>query len=134
MAVTIRANLTSTHQVKTRTPDGRDLFFLTGTGIADFAGTTSDFIRDSLAIHLSPPDGPVWSTIDECAPVVALAALWNGGTAVNAGWAVDWTDWTTYAWPGQGPHLLVTSGLAVSDTDGILIRVSYQATVLGRLG
>jgi hypothetical protein len=132
--MTIRAKLTNTHQVTTKAPDGRDLVFLTGTGIADFAGTTSDFIRDSLAIHLSPPHGPIWSIIDECAPVVALAAVWNGGYAVNAGWAVDWTDWTIYSWPGQGTHLLLTSGIAVSDTDGILVRVSYQATALGTLG
>lgn len=133
--MTIRATLTNTHQVSTKTPNGKDLVFLTGTGIADFAGTTSDFIRDSLAIHLSPPNGPIWSTIEQCAPVVALAALWNSGYAVNAGWAVDWTEWTTYTWPGEpGPHLLLDSGIAVSDRDGILIRVSYQATVLGTLG
>jgi hypothetical protein len=132
--MTIRANLTDTHQVLTKTPDGRDLVFLTGTGIVDFTGNTSDFIREELAIHLSPPDGPIWSVIEQCAPVVALAALWNGGPAQNAGWAVDWTNWTVYSWSGQGPHLLLASGIAVSDTDGILIRVSYQATALGRLG
>jgi hypothetical protein len=132
--MTIRANLTNTHQVATKTPDGRDLVFMTGTGIVDFAGNISDFIRDELAIHLSPPDGPIWKSIDHCAPVVALAALWNGGPATNAGWAVDWTGWTEYSWPGQGPHLLLASGIAVSDTDGILIRVSYQATALGILG
>jgi len=130
--VTIRATLTNTHQLNTKTPDGKDLVFLTGTAIADFVGTSGDWRRDSLAIHVSPP---IWQAngIEDCAPVVALAALWNGSYAVNAGWAVDWTDWTTYAWPGEGPHLLITSGLAVSDTDGYLIRVSYQATVLGRL-
>lgn len=132
--MTIRANLTNTHQVRTKTPDGKDLVFLTGTAIADYAGTMSDFIRDDLAIHLSPPNGPIWSNIDQCAPVVALAALWHG-RAVNVGWAVDWTEWTTYTWPGQpGPHVLLDSGIAVSGTDSVLIRVSYQATVLGTLG
>lgn len=131
--MTIRANLTNTHQVKTKTPNGKDLVFLTGTGVADFAGTRPDFDREELAIHLSPPDGPVWSIIDECAPVVALAALWNGGAA-SAGWAVDWTDWTTYSWPNEGPHLLIASGIAVSGRNEVLIRVSYQATVLGSLG
>jgi len=138
--MTIRANLTNTHQVRTKATDGRDLVFLTGTGVVDYTGTTTDFTRDSLAIHLAPPDGPIWSGsalaagIDECAPVVAIAALWGGGPAANLGWAVDWTDWTTYEWPGQGPHLLITSGIAVSGRGAVLIRVSYQATVLGTLG
>lgn len=132
--MTIRATLTNTHQVRTRTHDGRDLVFLSGTSMFDFTGTQSDFDRESLAIHLSPPDGPIWSTIDECAPVVALAALWHSNNANNAGWAVDWTDWTTYSWQGQGPHLLLASGIAVSGRGVILIRASYQATVLGRLG
>src|SRR4051812_45016642 len=59
--MTIRANLPNTRQVKTKTPDGRDLIFLTGTGVVDYAGTTTHFTHDSLAIHLSPPDGPIWS-------------------------------------------------------------------------
>ena len=110
------------------------VLFLTGTAIATLIGTTSSFIHDSLAIHVSPPNGPIWVNIDECAPVVALAAIYNGGYAVNAGWAVDWTEWTTYTWPGEpGPHLLLDSDIAVSDSDGILLRVSYQATVLGTL-
>src|SRR4051812_261612 len=132
--MTIQGNLTNTHQVTTKTPDGKDLVFLSGTAIVDFPGATSDFVREELAIHLAPPHGPIWFKIEQCAPVVALAAVYNDGTAVDAGWAVDWTEWTTYSYPGQGPHLLLASGIAVSDADGLLIRVSYQASVLGTFG
>lgn len=131
--MTIRAQLTSTHQVKTEAFDGRDLVFLSGTGVIDYAGTMNDFIRESLAIHLAPPDGPYWERIDECAPVVALAALYNGNPALNIGWAVDATLWVPYAFPGKGMHLLLNSFIAVGGRAAILIRVSYQATVLGML-
>jgi hypothetical protein len=131
--MTLKSNLVLTHQLKTKATDGRDLVFLSGTAIFDYAGTKDDFIRDGLAIHLAPPDGPIWETIDECAPAVALAAVYNDSSPISVGWAVDGTEWTTYSFPGQGLHLLLDSFVAVSGRTAMLIRATYQASVLGVL-
>jgi hypothetical protein len=115
----------SPHDLRTRTPDNRDLVFLTGTAGAELTGTGSNWLRDQVWI----PIGPRWQRIDNVAPMAALAAISNAGTAVNAGWATDNCNWLNIN--GQ---IVLTVSLAVSDSDGHLIRVSYQATAIGIVG
>lgn len=114
----------SPHELRTRTPDNRDLVFLTGTAGIDFLGTGGTWNRDDLYILI----GPGWARVDNVAPVASLAAIYNTNYAVNAGWAADNCRWVTW-----GNRVLLIVGIAVSDSDGDLIRVSYQATVIGQL-
>lgn len=112
------------HETRTRTPDGRDLVFLTGTAVRHWRGTGSAWIRDELWI----PIGPYWRRIDSVAPIAALGAIANDSTAVDAGWATDGTRWANY----NGRIVLIVN-VAVRDSDGWLFRASYQATALGVL-
>ena len=114
----------SPHELRTRTPDNRDLVFLTGTAGVDFRGTGGAWDRDDLYILI----GPGWGRLDNVAPVASLAAIYNSNYAVNAGWATDNCRWTIW-----GNQILLIVALAVSDSDGYLIRVSYQATALGQV-
>jgi hypothetical protein len=110
--------------LRTRTADGRDLVFLTGTAGVDFQGTGGGFIQDDLLI----PIGPVWRRLDGVAPTASLAAIFNESTAVNAGWATDNCRFANFN--GQ---ILLQVAIAVSDSDGQLLRVSFQATAIGLL-
>lgn len=114
----------SPHELYTRTPDGRDLVYLTGTAGCDFRGTGSNWRRDQVYILA----GPSWRRIDNVAPVASLAAVANDGTAVNEGYAADNVNWAVY-----NNRVLLVVSLAVRDSDGFTIRVSYQATALGQI-
>jgi hypothetical protein len=49
----------SPHELRTRTPDGRDLVFLTGTAAFNFVGTGSATSFDQVFI----PTGPIWQRL-----------------------------------------------------------------------
>jgi len=68
----------SPHELRTRTPDNRDLLFLTGTAGADLTGRGQSWYRDQVWIWI----GPFWQRLDNVAPVAALAAISNDHTAV----------------------------------------------------
>jgi hypothetical protein len=112
----------SPHELRTRTPDGRDLVFLTGTAGFVFQGTGGSFITDDL-FHLV---GPTWARLDNVAPHAALASIFNRNQAVNAGWAVNNCRFALF-----NQRILLIMGIAVSDTDGLLLRASYQVTAIG---
>jgi hypothetical protein len=112
----------SPHELRTRTPDGRDLVFLTGTAGFLFQGTGGNFIRDDL-FHVV---GPTWARLDNVAPHAALASVFNANTAVNAGWAVDNCRFALF-----NNRILLIAAVAVSDSDGFLLRASYQVTAIG---
>lgn len=115
----------SPHELRTRSTDNRDLVFLTGTAGADLVGRGQTWFRDQVWI----PIGPHWQRIDNVAPVAALAAISNDHTAVDAGWATDNCNWLNV-----NGRLVLTVSLAISDIDGHLIRVAYQATAIGIIG
>jgi hypothetical protein len=117
-------SIDSPHELRTRTPDGRDLVFLTGTAVFDFVGTGPNWLRDQVWI----PTGPRWQRLDNVAPAAALAAIFNVSTAVNAGWAADNCNWLNVN--GQ---IVLTVSVAISDIDGHLYRVAFQATAIGVL-
>jgi len=112
------------NELRTRTPDGLDLVFLSGYAVFDFVGTGGTYRIDDLWIVA----GPVWRTIRGVVPYTALASISNDHTAVDAAWATDNCRWTTF-----GGRLLLQSRVAIKDSDGHLLRVSYHATVLGQI-
>ena len=59
----------------------------------------------------------------------ALASVRNEHTAVNAGWACD----RMRASRGSNGKTHVEADLAVSDSDGYLLRIAYEVQVLARL-
>jgi len=78
--------------------------------------------------------GPGWTLFHDGSVTLSLAAIFNKNVANNAGWAVDAAIARIHVpHPSQGkPHLVVEALLAVSDNDGILYRLAYQVTALGR--
>jgi hypothetical protein len=114
----------SPHEVRTRTPDAKDLVFLTGTAVFDFKGTGSTWNHDWVYI----PVGPAWRGVFSIAPTASLASVGNFNEAVNEGYAADNVNGFVY-----NDRILLVVALAVRDIDGHIYRVSYQATVLGYL-
>ena len=110
-------------EVWTRTPDGRDLGFLTGYAVFDFKGSGQDWRREDLYMQI----GPKWSNLQDVAAVVSLASISNIETAINAGWAVDNCRWGTI-----NGRIHLQCQLAVRDIDGYIHRVAYQITAIGR--
>jgi hypothetical protein len=117
-------SIDSFHELRTKTPDNRDLVFFTGTALLNFVGQSSEFVRDTVTI----PIGPRWARLDSVAPAAALASIFNNQTAVNAGWAAD--NCNAREVNGQ---IELDVAIAVSDTDGHLLRVAFQATAIGVL-
>ena len=109
-------------EMRTRTPDGRDLAFFSGYAVFDFRGSGSAWRLDDIFITF----GPTWRRLDGVVPSVALASVANDNTAVDAGWAVDNCRWSTF-----GSRILLQSRVGVRDSDGHLYRVVYQATAMG---
>ena len=114
----------SPHEVRTRTPDGRDLLFLTGTAGFGLKGQGQTWAGDD-AYHLV---GPFWRRIDSVAPMASIGSAYNEHTAVDAGWATDNCRWVNY-----GGRILLVVFCVVSDIDGWLYRFNYQVTALGLL-
>jgi hypothetical protein len=114
----------SPQEIYTTTGDGRNLVVMSGTAYFTFRGTGSSWRRDDAYAVI----GPVWSRLDDVAPMAALATWSNTNVANNAGAAVDncrWFNWSN--------RVLLQVALAVSDSDGYVIRFAYTATAIGRL-
>jgi hypothetical protein len=115
----------SPHEVLTRTPDGKDLAFLTGTAGFEFKGTGSNW-RHEFGMIQTP--GPQWGGVISAAPTASLASVANDREAVWEGYAADNVNWFV-----TNNRIWLQVLLAVRDSDGRLYRVSYQVTVLGYL-
>jgi hypothetical protein len=120
------SSIVNSHELRTHTPDNKDLVFLTGMAVINpgFTGTGQTWHADQLTITI----GPVWQHIDNVAPVAALASISNDQTAVDAGWATDYCTWNNV-----NGKIELAVGLAVRDIDGHVLRVAYQATAIGKL-
>lgn len=112
------------HEMRTRTPDGRDIVFLSGYAVFNFKGSGGVWRHDDLYMQI----GPIWRRIDDVTPVVSLASISNKEHAVNAGWAVDNCRWTT-----MGNRILLQCRLAIRDVDGYIHRVAYQVNAMGQI-
>jgi hypothetical protein len=98
------------------------------TGVAQFAfrGVGNDFVRDSVEIptgvFIEDP-----STFRGASAIASLAAIANDGVSNNAGWAVDSVDAPD---PAPAGEYKIIAHLAVRDTDGWVLRVSYQVNMM----
>jgi hypothetical protein len=123
--------------------DGANILcFYGGTLLMSQKGESSRWIRGFLNAPVytaqrqwSPKDrGAGWTRFRDGSVTVSLAAIYNVNEANNAGWAVDAAEMsaidTTHLHP-LDDHLEIRALLAVSDSDGILYRLSYSATALG---
>jgi hypothetical protein len=113
----------SPHTVLTKTPDGKDLAFLTGTAGFEFKGTGGNW-RHEFGMIKTP--APRWAAVFSAAPTASLASVANDHTAVQEGYAADNVNYFV-----SEDLLWLQVLLAVRDSDGHLYRVSYQVTVLG---
>lgn len=118
------ATIDNPHELRTKTGDGRDLVFLTGTAVTEFVGTSSAWMNDDLYVLV----GPTWTSINQVAPAAALASIFKGGQATNAGWAADNCRWDNYS---NQVRLIVR--MAVSGTGDAVYRYAYNAAVVGTL-
>lgn len=79
--------------------------------------------------------GPGWTVLYKGVGMASLASVYNKNVANNAGWAVDAVVVEARAsQPGANltDRLVLDDYLAVRDSDGILYRVAYQVTAIGR--
>jgi hypothetical protein len=116
-------------KTKTQTGQDRDLVFISGTAYFMLKGTGSNFEREEFTVDI----GPHWRSIEHVAPMAALTSWQNLGTAVNAGAAVDWCEWTPTAAGPVGGQIRLHAQVSVSDSDGIVYRFAFSATAIGIL-
>jgi hypothetical protein len=104
------------------------LFIYTGVAIFRFKGNDGSWLRDTLTFEVGRVFAP-GQVLDSLA-TASLNSIRNENTAVNAGWAVDRI---TAPWNPVEQRIKVRADLAVSDSDGYLLRMGYQVTVLARV-
>jgi hypothetical protein len=139
----------SLHRMGYRLADGRVLIDLTGIVVVGLQGSSSTWVRKTLKVDLfggkvapllglgHAQEGHHW----EVQPVMwsvsaAPVTIFDDNAAVNAGWGVDTCD---TGWdlgdPSSSGNLLESFPLylklAVSDTDAILFRISYDFRGVG---
>jgi hypothetical protein len=118
----------SPDELRTLTPDGRNLVFLTGTAGFNFKGTGPAVRRDN-ALH---PVGPMWQRVDDVAATAAVTSSKNEHEAVDYLFAIDNCRWVLA--PSVPPsRIILVCQVAVADIDAHVYRFAYQVTALGRL-
>ena len=125
----------TTHELRTRTGDGRDMVVLSGYAEIDGKDLQGNpdgtWNRKELLIRV----GPQWRTAPVSVPVVSMSSIMNVDVANNAGWAVDNCEVTLFQQlPTPGTFQVeLRSRVAVRDSDGFMFRVNYYTTSLGDL-
>jgi hypothetical protein len=123
-------------ELKIKTVGGEDLLVCSGYALFGLKGSPDGgWNHKKLQFEI----GPKWINAPQIVPVASLASVMNKGVANNAGWAVDDCDAFSTA-PDTGvpdthqkTQMHLSCRIAVRDSDGILYRVSYYATMLGTL-
>lgn len=121
----------SQRQLAAKTGDGLDMVISTGYALFGMKGLSGAWNRQDLVFQV----GPWWAAVQGTTRVVSPSSMFNINVANDAGWAVDRVD-LTYISQTPGPagvRVELRCGLAVSDSDGILYRVNYHVTTIGRL-
>src|SRR4051812_41985223 len=95
------------HWVATKTPDGLDLIFITGTAGFYFKGSGSGWRRATVLHHIPEP---LFRGANQASAMASLGAIYNAQTAVNAGWATDWCD-VTWDFTGANPSIILHVGI-----------------------
>jgi hypothetical protein len=113
------------------TGDGLDMVISTGYALFSMKGLSGAWNRQDLVFQV----GPWWDAVQGTTVVVSPSSMFNKAVANDAGWAVDRVVQTYFGQiPGPaGVRVQLRCGLAVSDSDGILYRVNYHVTTIGRL-
>jgi hypothetical protein len=125
----------TTHELRTKTGDDKDLVVLSGYAEIDGkdlrGNADGTWNRKNLVLRV----GPQWNFGVDSVPVVSMSSIMNVDVAHNAGWAVDDCTITYYSVePGPpGVQLELTCRVAVRDSDGYMFRVNYYATMIGDL-
>jgi len=121
----------SQRQLAAKTGDGLDMVISTGYALFGMKGLSGAWNRQDLVFRV----GPWWGAVQGTTVVVSPSSMFNKDVANYAGWAVDRVGLTYFAQiPGPpGVRVQLRCGLAVSDSDGILYRVNYHVTTIGRL-
>jgi hypothetical protein len=140
----------SLHWMAYRLADERVLVDLTGIVLLSLKGE-SNWVRKTLLVGLNggkterllnlgaPQKDHHWVVRPVMWSVhAAPASIFNAGTAVNAGWAVDTcnTEWDLGEPRSNGDLLGAVKlylNLGVRDTDGILYRISFDFRGVGNL-
>lgn len=105
------------------------LFIYSGTAIFDFKGESGDYWRrDVIQFKLGRSFGP--GEVVKAIGTGSLASIFNQSHAVNAGWAVDDCD---ADWDDESGRIQVRASVAVRDSDGHVLRMSYVVHVLAKL-
>jgi hypothetical protein len=123
----------TTHELRTRTGDGRDMVVLSGYLLirgTDLQGNPDGtWNRKDLKFRV----GPRWRTVDTV-PVVSMTSIMNVDVATNAGWAVDDCRIEEEISPGTGDRgVVLACRVAVRDSDGFMFRVNFYVTMVGQL-
>jgi hypothetical protein len=123
----------TTHELRTKTGDGRDMVVLSGYAEIDGndlrGNPDGSWNRKDLVFRI----GPDWKSVD-AVPVVSMSSIMNAGVAKNAGWAVDRCEQVDVTTPSQGKrYVRLECRVAVRDSDGFMFRVNYYVTMVGRL-
>jgi hypothetical protein len=116
--------------------ENQELIGISGVAIIDFKGVSSNWKKEKLNLLIR---NPVWIPankqfqVDQWTPFITLNAIYNRGHAVNAGWAVD-----DFGGPGRVKvlprgHIPIWADIAIRDVDGMLFRIGYHLTLVGRL-
>jgi hypothetical protein len=80
----------------------------------------------------TPTAGNMWAFhMEQWAPIASLNSIFNAGTSNNAGTRVREFSLTQPGGPAASVEL--TMDIGVRDTDGVLFRVGYYITLVGRL-
>lgn len=124
----------SHRELAIKTGDGLDMVISTGYALFGMKGAAGGaWNHQDLCFRV----GPQWGflQVEGTTVVVSPSSMYNIRTATNAGWAVDRVGVSYFQQvPGPpGVQVSLRCGLAVSDSDGILYRVNYHVTTVGRL-
>jgi hypothetical protein len=80
-------------------------------------------------IPLVDPSYPnLWGRIDSAIPFATLATISNDYIATNPLWEVD-----TCTWNFRNGTFYLIAFVTVQDTDGKVVRICFNATILGEL-
>jgi hypothetical protein len=110
-------------------PNGANrMYIYTGTAVLSFKGTGGSWKRDSISFKVGRAFGQ--GEFHKGVATASLASIKNENHAVNSGWAVDSAD---ADWDDESGKTVFTAELAVRDSDGYLLRIGYQVTVLARV-
>lgn len=120
------------HVLHSHTPDGKELFVLSGVVVIDLTGVTSEEWRWETVTIVPMVPTPVGTmlVVDQVAPFVTVNSFLNLGESINSGFAVDAFHMSAAGNKLYG-GLPIAVNCAVRDSDAFLYRLGYTVTLTG---